>query len=655
MPDAPTKFIVNYSMGFEDSCAGSASGQPCQPPSDRMPSATTRAFHATTWKEMTAARWPDFLMVVAAGNEGLEESTTIYPAMGDAQFGTPMAIAAFPDPTLGFVDRVQLWDPRPAFAANGFLSLAGDAAQVASDLHARGLDTPASVAPNVVVVASANNMLASNAVSKRVTPEQLVQSGFSDRNADVLAVGEELFGVPRFKGTSLSAPQVTGLASYLWLLSPDLRALPPAITRQAILQNARNAVIDAYATALSLDGAVGPATALVRNAILDVNHDSAFTESDIDEYLRHLYVVDANGVITNQAPASTTADFSRYDLNGDGFTTSGSRREQFDLDRVGSTQFGQTKYSTVIQDIEGQPVSFDETGLTDVEILCYYAYSPLYQGNPDARKTLLRGRCGIGITPERVTLRSGQTQIFAASEPALFTATSGTINATTGLFTAGPSGPVTVRATSIANPNLFADATVTVTAGLVFAGTVGYTEEYHYAGVSAGFPQTRDSSTRISVDVTVEMRADGTFGPVRGIGSGSLTGTQVDACYDSTKAPNPDPQFSANSTRTLHYSELDTYDVHAGTLTIDPKADPHVAVLSGEDGGTVHILQDYDDNAGGDGCKVSTQSADDTGASFLFYGRAIYDNGQLIAIDFNVDYSAEFTVAFQTGRLERQP
>jgi phage baseplate assembly protein gpV len=212
MPAAPTKFIVNYSMGFADSCGGSASGQPCQPPSDRMPGATTRAFHATTWKEMTAARWPDFLMVVAAGNEGLEESTTIYPAMGDARFGSPMAIAAFHDPTLGFVDDVHLWDPPPAFAANGFLSLAGDAAQVASDLHARGLDTPASVAPNVVVVGSANNMLASNAVSKRVTPEQLVQSGFSDRNSDVLAVGEEPFGVSGLKGTSFSAPQVTGLA-----------------------------------------------------------------------------------------------------------------------------------------------------------------------------------------------------------------------------------------------------------------------------------------------------------------------------------------------------------------------------------------------------------------------------------------------------------
>jgi hypothetical protein len=411
-------------------------------------------------------------------------------------------------------------------------------------------------------------------------------------------------------------------------------------------------VIDAYATALSLDGAVSPATALVRNAILDVNNDSAFTESDIDEYLRHLYAVDANGVITNQAPASTTADFSRYDLNGDGFTTSGSRREPFDLDRVGSTQFGQTKYSTVTQDIEGQPVTFDETGLTDIEILCYYAYSPLYQGNPDARKTFLRGRCGIGITPEQVTLRSGQTQLFAASEPALFTATSGSINATTGLFTAGPSGAVTVRATSIANPNLFAEATVTVTSGLVFAGTVGYTEEYHYATMSGGFPQTRDSSVKTSVDVRVEMHADGTFGPVRGVGTYFGKSTAVDACHDFTKPPNPDPQSSANSTRKLTNIETDTIDVHAGTLKIDQLVS---AILSGEDGGMTHTVQEFDDNGGGDGCNVGVITADEPGVAFLFYGRPIYDNGQLIAIDFNVDYSQEFTVAFQTGRLERQP
>jgi len=243
---------------------------------------------------MTAARWPDFLLIVAAGNEGLEESTTIYPAMGDARFGSPMAIAAFPDPTLGFVDNAQLWDPRPPFAANGFHSLAGDAGQIASDLHARGLDTPDSVAPNVVMVGSANNMLASNAVSTHVTPEQLVQSGFSIGIPTSSPSARTYSEFPGSKAPACPRPRSPASRRTSGCSRPELRALPPAITRQAILLNARNGVIDALR-----DGALGgwrrgAGTALVRNAILDVNGDSAFTEFDIDEYLRHLYVV-SNG------------------------------------------------------------------------------------------------------------------------------------------------------------------------------------------------------------------------------------------------------------------------------------------------------------------------------------------------------------------------
>ena len=69
-------------------------------------------------------------------------------------------------------------------------------------------------------------------------------------------------------------------------------------------------------------------------------------------------------------------DFSQYDLNGDGFT-GGSTTERFDLDRTGSTQYGTSVYSTVLQNIGGD-VSFNENQLTDLQILCYYAYSPLY-------------------------------------------------------------------------------------------------------------------------------------------------------------------------------------------------------------------------------------------------------------------------------------
>ena len=45
------------------------------------------------------------------------------------------------------------------------------------------------------------------------------------------------------------------------------------------------------------------------------------------------------------------------------------------------------------QQIEGQPITFNENAATDEEVLCYYAYSALYQGDPTRRKELLKGRC----------------------------------------------------------------------------------------------------------------------------------------------------------------------------------------------------------------------------------------------------------------------
>ena len=225
------------------------------------------------------------------------------------------------------------------------------------------------------------------------------------------------------------------------------------------------------ATVLSLDQAVLPSTgtAPVRTALLDVNGDGLFDEKDIDNILRFLYFVDGTGAITHDLPTNTNADFSRYDLNGDGFTTaSSSHRERFDLDRVGSTQYGTTLYSTVTQTIEGQQISFNESELTDVEILCYYAYSPLYAGDFDARKSLLDGRCGLSVNPNTVTLNAGQTQQFTALPASItvsWSTTCGSIDSTTGLYTAGnSSGSCTVTATNTADASVSATATVTVTA-----------------------------------------------------------------------------------------------------------------------------------------------------------------------------------------------
>jgi hypothetical protein len=312
---------------------------------------------------------------------------------------------------------------------------------------------------------------------------------------DVSAVGEDIPDLDGtlVEGTSFAAPQIAGLISYLWLLSDDLRLTQPMqVTRQAVLSNARTTaagpVVDAYAATLSLDPVVGdpePATWKVRFSLLDVNNDNKFDENDIQLFLSHLYFVDpATGTITTAPPSNASADYSRFDLNGDGFTTSSSRRERFDLDRVGSTLYGPANYSTVSQDIEGHQVSFDETGLTDTEILCYYAYSTMYQGDTDARKSLLAGRCGLSVQPASANIATGQQQTFTASAPNNDPVTwgvspgCGTIGENTGIFTASTPGTCTVTATSGVDPSQSGKATVTVVASSPTTGNITFAPFY---------------------------------------------------------------------------------------------------------------------------------------------------------------------------------
>ncbi len=239
--------------------------------------------------------------------------------------------------------------------------------------------------PNTIVTGSATN-----------SPDasQTRASGFSDLGPTLHAVGE---GVVTFvddhgSGTSVAAPQVAGLASYLWLLSDELRAAPVSQTILAIVSNTRQIgtanLIDAYASALSLDAA-DPANVIpsaanmpIRFALLDVNNDGRFDEADLGEFALHLI---AEG-------GSDVQDWSRYDLNGDGYT-GGFHADRFDLDRIGSTQFGAARYSTVSLPLDGLTRWFDENLLLDVEILCYYAYSPLYTGDAGARTAMIGGTC----------------------------------------------------------------------------------------------------------------------------------------------------------------------------------------------------------------------------------------------------------------------
>ncbi len=298
----------------------------------------------------------------------------------------------------------------------------------------------------------------------------------------MLAVGEcvamSLDPLRCSSGTSFAAPQVAGLLSYLWLLSPELRdnrSSSDAV--RAIQDNVRTTsvllpILDAYAAVLSLDaaGALTPATAPIRMALLDADGNGSFTDDDVDQFLWHYFD-------PNELPfAPTERDYGQFDLNGDGFT-GGTGVDRFDLDRTGSTQFGRSIYSAVEYDLGGVRVSLNENSLTDLQILCYYAYSPLFTGLEERRETLLANRCStiaVTVNPASVTLAAGAPQQFVATvigttDPRVTWVLpngGGTISAT-GFFTAGTTpGTYVVRAISVVDPSAFGEATVTIGAAV---------------------------------------------------------------------------------------------------------------------------------------------------------------------------------------------
>ena len=137
---------------------------------------------------------------------------------------------------------------------------------------------------------------------------------------------------------------------------------------------------------LALDEAAAPTptTAPVRHAILDLDDDGDFDQNDVIAF-----TLDLIDPVTKLIEEPSAPNFDRFDLNGDGYTGGASHLMPFDLDRVGSTQYGASQLDDVTQMIEGKAIPFDETALNDLEILCYYAYSDLYDGDDAARMQAL--------------------------------------------------------------------------------------------------------------------------------------------------------------------------------------------------------------------------------------------------------------------------
>ena len=125
----------------------------------------------------------------------------------------------------------------------------------------------------------------------------------------------------------------------------------------------------------------------MRPTLLDVvdntfneSPDGKFDEYDIQQFLAKF---DQYEQLRSGIP-DAPADYSRYDLNGDGFTGGDNFITRFDLDINNPPQF-----TSVTIDFDTTARSYDESVLADLDILCYYANTSLFAGDKNLRDSLM--------------------------------------------------------------------------------------------------------------------------------------------------------------------------------------------------------------------------------------------------------------------------
>lgn len=323
-----------------------------------------RALEAVQWRYNSANDADHIFCAAAAADHG-----TASGANGSASFGTFLGISA---------DHPDLMQ-----------AVANEPPDVQADVQQLiDMGPQSGIAPANIVTVGASNVGGD-------------EEATSSRGSDVRMVGREVKapcvvtddddvegqcveGSASYPGTRASTAQVAALAAYLWNLDPTRTPGQMRILIENAYANANTpGVVDAYIAVLSLDPTVASgATMSVRRAILDVvrggGHPSTdrFDEDDLAKYLEEFG--DSGG-------AAATSSTKRYDLNGDG-KVGGVGTARFDLDG------NAISFSTVTATVAGETRTFDETAASDIDVLCYYAHSPLYVGNTDSRDALL-GTC----------------------------------------------------------------------------------------------------------------------------------------------------------------------------------------------------------------------------------------------------------------------
>jgi hypothetical protein len=377
------KVIVNASVGYPISVCGSSGSDPCPPsairntlPIDLQEQIAFRVAAGVAWAEfaMQPAIIDDTLFAVAAGNE--RNSTTERGALGQVYAGFRNGRLASP-----FAIATQLPTLPTALADAGLWTSSDFGHPILTLDTARNDPLLRALQVDLLPPVSDRNLALVGSTTRRPIFAEAQRASFSNDGADLYAVGEEVTGLvsPLLQGSSFSTAQVAGLASYLWLLDRDLRSRPVEETLRLIRGASRKdgaveGFLDAYAAVLALDAL--HQTKQIRKALLDVNDDGLFNHLDLRQFAEAYQLSNPN-----RPPLPATRDFSRYDLNGDGYT-GGIATERFDLDADGLDDNSAPRINTVTTRIEGIEVPLKETALTDLQILCYYAYAVDSTGAP---------------------------------------------------------------------------------------------------------------------------------------------------------------------------------------------------------------------------------------------------------------------------------
>ncbi len=468
--------VLSASFGYQNSCGGTDNNPlPCSSvPAGQIGTPwyierpAERAVEALTWRgynsiPVTAtpsqSYWQRILSVVGAGNAATTPAAVLYPGAGLATADSFLSLAGSATPLSTLIQNTSLWNPTN-FLGLGYPNLVATSCsvttippcelQIVQTLEANLGSNVSQYGSTIVTGALQPFVPPPGTLTPKldqwlatVTPWSF-SSAFST-DYGVYAVGVGVAGscpvaedeqndsyAPNQcaidTGTSITAPQVSGLATMLWavdgaLISPLhqgnaatlLSSTQASNTVFLISSTARplpavaspnNQAIDALAAMLSLDmpQAVTPTTAPVRQLLLDQDGNGTFDQNDVLIFIRNYYK-DPTRFEAFQPMPGSAPDFSVSDLNGDGYTGAWTTTT-FDLDPTGSTQYGAPLLNVVSKQIlDGHTLHFDENAVTDLDVMCYYAYSDLFTGT-DTNGSI---RAGLGCDAVVIMAESGDT------------------------------------------------------------------------------------------------------------------------------------------------------------------------------------------------------------------------------------------------------